>query len=244
MHSYSSSTSLLLFDNQLVYHTCDSAHQARISCALFSCYEERNRSWNAERAKQPLLPLTSAILNHNCPSLLVRYIHRPPFRSPCFSIRPFLHPSSFPLRSSLRLALSPSSFFLLEFLFSPSLSLVAPDASPLPVGSKRSSAAAAAAVAIVARVGAKLPQFCTFYTAREKKEDNFWWKRNNFIGRCYVRSVGVYCRCALHLSASRALIRNSGPSMLPNVTSIQGGMVPRPLSAPRRASIAAILNRP
>lgn len=91
-----------------------------------------------------------------------------------------------------------------------------------PVGSERSSAAAAT-VAIVTLVGAKLPQFCTFYTAREKKEDNFWWKRNNFIGRCYVRSVGVYCRCALHLSASRAPIRNSGPSVLPNVTSIRGG---------------------
>lgn len=38
---------------------------------------------NAERAKQPLLPLTSAISNHNCPSLLVWYIHRPPpFRPP------------------------------------------------------------------------------------------------------------------------------------------------------------------
>lgn len=40
---------------------------------------ERNRSRNtknAERAKQPLLLLMSAILNHNCPALLVRYIHR------------------------------------------------------------------------------------------------------------------------------------------------------------------------
>jgi hypothetical protein len=69
------------------------------------------------------------------------------------------------------------------------------------LNNKRSSATAAT-VAIAVLVGAKLPQFCTFYTAREKKEDNFWWKRNNFIGRCYVRSVGVYCRCALHLSAS------------------------------------------
>lgn len=51
-------------------------------------------------------------------------------------------------------------------------------------------------------MGAKLPQFCTFYA--EKKEDNFWWKRNNFIGRCYVRSVGAYCRYALHLLGSRA----------------------------------------
>jgi hypothetical protein len=84
------------------------------------------------------------------------------------------------------------------------------------VGSKRSSAAAAT-VAIVVLVGAKLPQFCTFYTAREKKEDNFWWKRNNFIGRCYVRSVGVYCRCALHLSASCAPIRD-GINTFPNVT--------------------------
>jgi len=36
------------------------------------------------------------------------------------------------------------------------------------LGNKRNSAAAAT-VAIAVLVGAKLPQFCTFYTAREKK---------------------------------------------------------------------------
>lgn len=201
-------------------------HEFRATRVPFFPYEKnRNRNTkSAERAKQPLLLLTSAILNHNCPALLVRYIHRrkapvsPPSLCPS-------HPSSSLIPFAV---LSPSCAAALLFLPSeiPSLvlplfrSVPPPDASPRPVGSKRSSAAAAT-VAIVVLVGAKLPQFCTFYTAREKKEDNFWWKRNNFIGRCYVRSVGVYCRCALHLSASCAPIRN-GTNVFPNVTLIGG----------------------
>lgn len=54
-----------------------------------------------------------------------------------------------------------------------------------------------------------------YFLYREgKKEDNFWWKRNNFIGRCYVRSVGVYCRCALHLPGSCVLRSSPRGSMI------------------------------
>lgn len=139
----------------------------------------------------------------------MRRIHGPkaPVSPP--PLCPTAPPNFHPLQFFPCLALSFSFFHLLEFLLSFSL-------SSLLVGSKRSSVAAAT-VAIVVLVGAKLPQFCTFYTAREKKEDNFWWKRNNFIGRCYVRSVGVYCRCALHLSASCAPIRDE-TNAFPNVT--------------------------
>lgn len=144
----------------------------RATHIIFFPYE-RNRSRNTknvERAKQPLLLLTLAILNHNCPALLVRCIHRRKAPVSPLSLCPPLFSSlSFPLRFSPRPALPLSFFFFPEFLLSFSLSLTCTlNASPLFVGSKRSSAAAAT-VAIAVLVGAKLPQFCTFYTAREKK---------------------------------------------------------------------------
>lgn len=148
-------------------------HEERIpcdSCSFFPYKRNRTRNLkNAEHAKQPLLLLTSVILNHNCPALLVRCIHRrKALVSPPSLWSPFFSSSFIPfavLSSFLAIAL----LLLLSGIPSPSLSLTrAFDASPLLVGSKRSSAAAAT-VAIVVLVGAKLPQFYTFYTAREKK---------------------------------------------------------------------------
>lgn len=147
-------------------------YKARIPCDSRSLFPyERNRSRNTkntERAKQPLLLLTSAILNHNCPALLVRWIHKrkasvsPPSVPPLFLTHSLCGSLLVPRYRS------PSSSFWNSYSRSPSLSLVPPDASLLLVGNKRSSAAAAT-VAIAVLVGAKLPQFCTFYTAREKK---------------------------------------------------------------------------
>lgn len=126
--------------------------------------EAGTRRRACEAAGSALLLLTSAILNHNCPVLLVRRIHK---RKAPLSL-PFLC-------LSFSLSLSFVSL-IIAFLRLPSRipslvlppSYLCPDASPLLVGNKRSNAAAAT-VAIVALVGAKLPQFCTFYTAREKK---------------------------------------------------------------------------
>lgn len=142
---------------------------------LFFFPYERNRSRNtrnAERAKQPLLLLTLAILNHNCPALLVRCIHkRKAPVSPSSLCTPLL---SFPLIPFAVLSSSRVAAILLLLFGIPSLVLPLSYSyprylsSPLLVGNKRSSAAAAT-VAIAVLVGAKLLQFCTFYTAREKK---------------------------------------------------------------------------
>lgn len=105
-------------------------HQARIPCNILSFFYERNRNRNmknAERAKQPLSLLTSVILNHNCPVLLVRCIHRQKTPVSLSSLRPSLLSSS----------LIPFSLFVLHYRFlsssfwnsfsrSPSLSLVTP----------------------------------------------------------------------------------------------------------------------
>lgn len=151
-------------------------------------------------------------------------------RAFCSSAPP--HPS--PSSHSLSLSFSPFAFlslrhvflFLpLEFLlsFSPSLLLsqsfslfLSPDFS-LPL----LSLWAANGAAPPSPGGGKITTILYFLYREGKKEDNFWWKRNNFIGRCYVRSVGVYCRCALHLPASCAPIRN-GTNALPNVTLAEG----------------------
>lgn len=135
----------------------------RIPCGprFFFLYK-RNRSRNtknAERAKQPLLLLTSAILNHNCPALLVRCIHRrkasvsPPSLCPplfSFSLIPFAV-----LSSSLAIAL----LFLLSGIPSPSLSLV----PPMPLLSSRAAS------------GAALPP--------PPSPSSFWWGLNyhNFV---------------------------------------------------------------
>lgn len=100
-----------------------------------------------------LLLLASVILNHNCSVLLVRRIHgqKAPVLLSSFPapLLPFLS-----LTFSIFVSFSvTSSICLLR-----SCSLIA---SLLPVASEWSIAATA--------VGAKLPQFCTFYTAREKK---------------------------------------------------------------------------
>lgn len=73
-------------------------YKARIPCDSRSLFPyERNRSRNTkntERAKQPLLLLTSAILNHNCPALLVRWIHKRKASVSPPSFRPSLLSSS------------------------------------------------------------------------------------------------------------------------------------------------------
>lgn len=92
---------------------------------------ERNRSRNtknAERAKQPLLLLTSAILNHNCPALLVRRIHRrkAPFSRPSLC-QPLLSSSLIPFA-----VLSSSRAIALLLLLSGIPSLVLPLFHPCP----------------------------------------------------------------------------------------------------------------
>lgn len=100
-----------------------------------------------------LLLLTSAISNHNCPVLLVRRIHGRKalvlFSSFPAPLLPFL---SLTFSIFVSFSVASSIFFILAPLI----------ASLLPVSSERRSIA-------VTAVGAKLPQFCTFYTAREKK---------------------------------------------------------------------------
>lgn len=140
-------------------------------------------SISEKHAKQlaQLLVLVSAVAmsSCNCLMLLVRHIHEQ-FR---------FHPSASPslLSSSLYFVCSSllishycslffslrSSFFcssslLLYSLLSSSFScaLVVP---PFLSSPEERSSAAAATVAIVVLVGAKLPQFCTFYTARKKR---------------------------------------------------------------------------
>lgn len=140
-------------------------------------------SISEKHAKQlaQLLVLVSAVAmsSCNCLMLLVWHIHEQ-FR---------FHPSASPslLCSSLYFVCSSllishycslffsfrSSFFcssslLLYSLLSSSFSraLVVP---PFLSSPEERSSAAAATVAIVVLVGAKLPQFCTFYTARKKR---------------------------------------------------------------------------
>lgn len=164
-------------------------------------------------------------MNHNCSRLLIRRIHAHfvvlfhrtlllyLFLSFLLTLRVSLPASRVPLPLKFHLSFSPPSslsFFLsLSFDFSlPLLSLwaargTAPPPPPPSLG------------------GGKITTILYFLYREGKKEDNFWWKRNNFIGRCYVRSVGVYCRCALHLPALCAPIRN-GTNVLPNVTLAEG----------------------
>lgn len=162
-----------------------------------------------ERAKR-----TSTILNHNCLSLLVRHIHgrKASVSLLCLTSPPVFLSLSFSLEFSpcltIALFLVPSGILLLVLSFSHTLD------SPLLVGNKRSSAT----VAIVDVCWWELNYHnFVLFIPRGKKEDNFWWKRNNFIGRCYVRSVGVYCRCALHLFGLCASIRN-GTKCVANVS--------------------------
>lgn len=170
-------------------------------------------------------------------------------RAFCSSAPP--HPSP----SSLSLSFSPFAFlslrhvflFLpLEFLlsFSPSLLLsrsfslfLSPDFSLLLLSLWAANGAAPPPSPSLG--GGKITTILYFLYREGKKEDNFWWKRNNFIGRCYVRSVGVYCRCALHLPASCAPIRN-GTNASPNVT-LAEGQVHDLLNAAMSGQTAAIL---
>lgn len=209
-------------------------HTTHVLFLSTSEIEAGTRRRACEAAASALLLLTSAILNHNCPVLLVQRIHKreapllPPFLCLSFSLS-----LSFPSCLSLLL----SFFFLLKFLLSFSLPLTCPDASPLLVGNKRSSATAAT-VAIVALVGAKLPQFCTFYTAREKK-------RIIFGGNATILSAVVMWDQLVSTAAARYTCLPCALRSATGLTcfrmSFWSGDDTATSSVPRRVSTAAIL---
>lgn len=104
------------------------------------------------------------------------------------------------------------------------------------MGNKRSSAAAT--VAIVVLVGAKLPQFCTFYTAREKK-------RIIFGGNATILSAVVMWDQLVSTAAARytcppRVLRSATGSMCSRMSLWSGDDFATSFT-PRCTMIAAIL---